>query len=162
MKNRGFSLIELIIVLVLMSLSIALITPSLSRLSKTTELKGIAQKVSGILRYCRSESVNKAKVYQVLFDSNLREVKVQSVEVEEKGEGEKAEEKVAKRYPLPEGIHIKEVEVPPPKYPSDLPTIEFYPNGGSNGGSILLNRDDRKGYRIKVHFLTGIVEIEKI
>lgn len=162
MKNRGFSLIELIIVLVLMSLSIALITPSLSRLSKTTELKGIAQKVSGILRYCRSESVNKAKVYQVLFDSNLREVKVQSVEVEEKEEGEKGEEKVAKRYPLPEGIHIKEVKVPPPKYPSDLPTIEFYPNGGSNGGSILLNRDDRKGYRIKVHFLTGIVEIEKV
>lgn len=163
MKNRGFSLIELVIVLILISLSIALVTPSLSRFSKRVELKTSAQKVSGILRYFRSESIQKGKIYQVLFDSNLREIRVQAIEGEEKGEGETDPQKLFKKsYPLPGGVQMKEVNIPSPEFPSDLPTIEFYPNGGSNGGSIILDGQDQKGYRIKVHFLTGLVEVEAV
>ena len=77
MKNRGFSLVELVIVLVVMSVSIALVTPSLSRFAQGVEIKTAAKTVSGILRYFRSESIQKGRVYQVLFDSNLREVRVQ-------------------------------------------------------------------------------------
>jgi len=47
-------------------------------------------------------------------------------------------------------------------WPSDLPTIEFYPNGGSNGGTILLETEGEKGYRIRVHFLTGMVVIGEV
>ena len=68
MKGRGFSLIELMVVLILISLSIALVTPSFSRLSRGIELKGAAKKVSAILRYCRSEAVNKGQTYQALYD----------------------------------------------------------------------------------------------
>jgi prepilin-type N-terminal cleavage/methylation domain-containing protein len=169
MKNRGFTLIEMVIVLVLISLSIALITPSLSRFSKRVELKATAQKVSGILRHFRSESIQKGRVYQILFDSGTGEVRIRALEREEKeGEGKKEEGKKGteeaeaqeRRYPLPGGIQIKEVKIPSPEFPSDLPTIEFYPTGGSNGGAILLEMQDQKGYWIKVHFLTGIVEIE--
>lgn len=164
MKNKGFSLIELIVVLVIISLSISLVTPSLSRFSRTIELKTATKKVSGILRYYRSEAVNKGQVYQVLFDSDLREVKVQSIELtEEKAEETKKEDKPPQKvYFLPNWIHMREIKVEPPQYSSDLPIIEFYPNGGSNGGTILLDCDDRKGYRIKVHFLTGMVEIESV
>jgi general secretion pathway protein H len=155
MKKRGFSLVELIIVLLLISLAVSLVIPSLFRLSKTAELKGMAQKVSAILRYCRSESIRRGQVYQVLFDSHAREIRVQSVEEVEE------QERVIQRYALPEGIQIEEVKIPPPQYLTEVPAIEFYPNGGSNGGSILVDSRDRKGYIIKVHFLTGIVEIEK-
>jgi general secretion pathway protein H len=162
MKDRGFSLIELMVVLILISLSIALVTPSLSRFSRTVELKAAAKKVSGILRYCRSEAVNKGQVYQALFDSNLREVRVQSMESKEEKD-EKWEGKATKKtYSLPEGIRMKEVDIPSPQYPSDLPLIEFYPNGGSNGGAILLDTQDRTGYKIKVDFLTGMVRIERM
>ncbi|MFB3884248.1 MAG: prepilin-type N-terminal cleavage/methylation domain-containing protein [Thermodesulfobacteriota bacterium] len=152
MKKKGFTLIELIIVLLLAGLAVSLVTPSLFRLSKTAELRGMAQKISAILRYCRSESIHKRQVYQVLFDSHQREVRVRSME----------DEKVTRRYALPEGIQIEEVKIPSPQYLTEVPTIEFYPNGGSNGGSILVGSRDRKGYMIKVHFLTGIVEIEKV
>jgi general secretion pathway protein H len=163
-KKKGFSLIELIVVLLIISLSISLVTPSLSRFSRTIELKAAAKKVSGILRYYRSEAVNKGQVYQVLFDSDLREVRVQSMELtEEKAGAEKKEgESPQKIYFLPEGVHIKEIKVESPQYSSDLPTIEFYPNGGSNGGTIFLDSEDRKGYRIKIHFLTGMVEVESV
>jgi len=161
-KDRGFSLIELVIVLILLSLSISLVTPAFSRFSKGIELKAAAKKVSGILRYYRSEAVQKGKVQQVLFDPDLREVRVQSPEsADDQERTEKPEGKGwPKKYPLPEGIQMREVKIPSPQYPVDLPAIEFYPNGGSNGGSVLLDRQDHKGYRIKVYFLTGIVEIE--
>ncbi len=163
MRKNGYSLLELIIVLILISLSTALVMPSLSRFSKTIELKAAAKKVSGILRYCRSEAVNKGLVYQVIFNPELREVKVQSIRLnEEKKEGEKKEEASEKTYFFPYGIEMKEVNLTSPQYPSDLPTVEFYPNGGSNGGSFLLNSQEQKGYKIKVDFLTGVVKVEKM
>jgi general secretion pathway protein H len=155
LKNKGFSLIEIVIVLIIISLSISLVTPSLARFSKMIELKTAAKKVSGILRYYRSEAIQQGKVHQVLFDLNLREVRVLSLEP--------TEEKVLKnKYPLPAGIQIKEMYIPSSENPADFPAIEFYPSGGSNGGSILLDSQDQKGFRIKVHFLTGMVVIEAI
>ena len=135
------------VVLILIGVSISLVTPSLSRFSQGIELKAAAKKVSAILRYYRSEAVNQGKVYQVLFDSDLREVRVQAME-SKGGEGEEREKEgkpPQKIYALPSGIHIKEVKVDSPQFPSDVPTIEFYPNGGSNGGVILLDNQDRKG-----------------
>ena len=157
---------ELVIVLTILVLSVSLVTSSMSNLSRTIELKAAAKKVSGILRYYRSEAINKGLVYQVLFDSESRAVKVQSVSLTEPGdETETAEKKggdgVKTLYGLPEGVRMKDLDFPSPEYPCDLPAVEFYPNGGSNGGSVLLNSPERKGYRIKIHFITGAVEVEK-
>lgn len=165
MRERGFTLLEIIIVLTLFALSTLLVVPSLSRFSKGIELTSSAKKVSAILRYCRSEAVNKGKIYQVFFDMESQEVKVRFTERTEEGKGsdEKSEEKISeKKYALPSLVHIKEVKVGSTQYPSDLPAIEFYPTGGSNGGSVLLDSLDSKGYRINVNFLTGLVEIEKV
>ncbi len=165
------------VVLILISLSMFLATPLFSGLSKTMELKGATKKVSAILRYCRSEAANRGKVYQALFDLDQKQVHVQPIEETEEDEtatdevkdGTKdgtndrtKDEPKQKTYTLPKGVDIKEVRANSPEYPSDYAVIEFYPNGGSNGGMILLDSPDRKGYRIKVNFLTGIVEIEKV
>jgi prepilin-type N-terminal cleavage/methylation domain-containing protein len=160
MRNKGFSFIELMVVLVILSLSISLVTPSLSRFLRTVELKGAAKKVSGILRHGRSEAVNKGLVYQIFFNADLREIGVQSRESTKVKEEVKREELPKKVYSLPEGIQIKKVDVASPQYATDLPTIEFYPNGGSNGGSIFLDGRDRNGFHIEVNFLTGIVKIK--
>ncbi|MBM4337967.1 MAG: type II secretion system protein GspH [Deltaproteobacteria bacterium] len=162
--RKGFTLVELIIVIIILSISIALVSPSLLRLSKTAELRSTAQKIAAILRNSRSEAVNKGRIYQILFHTELREVKVRWMKAnEEESEGEEKKERPSTpAYAFPEGIFIKEVELKGTQYDSELPAIEFYPNGGSNGGSFLLEAEDRKGYRIKVHFLTGMVEIIKV
>jgi type II secretion system protein H len=162
-KDKGFSLIEIIVVLAILGLSISLVTPSLSQFLRTVELKGAAKKVGGILRYCRSEAVNKGRTVQVLFDSNSREVRIQSNGLAEgKEEQEKKEDPIPKKaYSLPDRIRIKKVDVISTQSLSDVPLIEFYPNGGSNGGSILLDSEGRNSYNIEVHFLTGMVKVVK-
>ncbi len=168
MRNKGFTLIEIAVVLLITGLAIALITPALSRFSSTVELKAAAKKVSAILRYSRSEAVNQGKVYQILFDLDLNQVRVQpAVSEEEKEEsetkeGDKQGDSGKKTYALPPGVRIKEVKVESTQYPSDLPAIEFYSNGGSNGGEITLDSQNLPGYTIKINFLTGVVGIEKV
>ncbi len=161
MKGRGFALMELVVVLILIGLSMALVAPSFSRVARSVELKAAAQKISTILRYYRSEAVQTGKTQQIIFDPDLREVRVQAVEAP-MAEGEQAKGEIPaadKKFTLPEGIQMKELKIPSPQNPADSPAIEFYPNGGSNGGSLLVDRLDHKGYRIKVNFLTGAVEI---
>ncbi len=161
MKNRGFTLIEMVVVLVLISLSISLVVPSLSRIAKTVELRATVKKISAILRYYRSEAVQTGQTQQVLFNPDLREVRIQAIDINgPEGEKEKREELTPiKKFILPEGIQMKELNIPASQQSADFPTIEFYPNGGSNGGSLLLDRQDHKGYRIKVNFLTGMVAV---
>lgn len=162
--KKGFALIELIIVVLIVGMSMALLSPSLSRLSKTTELRATTQKIAAILRHSRSEAVNKGRVYQVLLHPELREVQVRWMKLhpEEKEGGEENGMPSLPAYAFPEGILIGEVDLKAAQFGSDLPAIEFYPNGGSNGGSFLLKGEAQPGYRITIHFLTGMVEIKKV
>ena len=164
-KKKGFTLIELLVVLTVLALGLVLVYPSFGRMSQSVELKAAAKKVSSILRYYRSEAVQKGRVFQVVWDVDTREFRVRPVETEEnKEEGEKSEERIPRekeRYLLPEGIQVKEMKIPASQYSSDHPVIEFYPNGGSNGGSFVIERENSKAYRIQVNFLTGVVEIKE-
>jgi prepilin-type N-terminal cleavage/methylation domain-containing protein len=162
MKNRGFTLIELVVVLILIGVSAALLVPGFTRISKSVELRATAKKVSGLLRYYRNEAVQRGKVYQVLFDFNLREIRVQSVEIMKSGEqNEETEEmRLQQRFPMPADIQVREMKIPGSLYVSEYPVIEFYPNGGSNGGSFILDLQSSRGYWIRVHFLTGIVDVK--
>ncbi len=163
MKREGFSILELILVLFIFSLSLALVAPSLSRFYKSAELKTTAQKISALLRHSRSEAIHRGRIYQILFDSNLKEIRIRSLTLyEEDSDENRKQGSFIQNFFLPKWIGFREVKIPPSFYPSEYPTIEFYPNGGSNGGSFVLEGVDHQGYLIQVHFLTGMVEIQKV
>lgn len=162
--KRGFVLLELILVIIILSLSLILVSPSLSRFSKSTELRSTAQKIAAILRHSRSEAIHKGKVYQIVLRPESREIRVLWIEPDGGSmEEEKAKQEVSSQpFALPSWISMEEVELKPPQYPTEFQTIEFYPNGGSNGGSLILQGDEQQRYRIKIHLITGMVEIEKV
>ncbi len=160
MKDRGFTLLELVIVLVLTGLSIALVTPSFSRISAGLELRSAAKKIAAVLRYCRTEAVQKGSVLQVSFDPERREIRIQEAETSKENKEAEHQRPAPKSYPLPAGIQIKEIKTGASQPADEKGVVEFYPNGGSNGASIVLERENHKGLRITVHFLTGVVEVE--
>lgn len=152
---------ELVIVLILIGLSVALVTPSLSGLSRSIELQAAAKRISALLRSCRSEAVYKGMAIQVSFDAARGAVMARPVEeAGEEHEGQREVKIPLKKFSLPEGVRIREVNAGALQFPSDLPALEFYPHGGSSGGSILLGRDGHRDYRVRVHFLTGMVKVE--
>lgn len=159
-KNKGFTLLELALVIILLSLAAYLVIPSLSRMAKAIELKGTAQKIAGILRYYRLVAIQKGQVHQILIDQGHKELIVRVLQAEKK-EGTEFTWMEKIKYQIPEGLKLKE-EISPGEYTAELPAIEFYPTGQANGGQILLADAEQKGYRIKISFLTGLVEVEKI
>ena len=152
-RSSGFSLIELIIVLIIVGLLALLTTPTLTKTLRHMELKSAVKRTSAILRMCRSDAVNKRKVYLVDFDAESNLVGVLSAE---KGQDKP---KAEKSYPLPKEIRMEKIELGKNLFDISLPAFEFYLNGGSNGGTATFRWGDAGGYAIDVDALTGTVKI---
>jgi prepilin-type N-terminal cleavage/methylation domain-containing protein len=155
-RSSGFSLLELIIVLFIGSLLVLLAAPTLTKSLHHMEFKSAVKRTSAILRMCRSDAVNKRKVYLVDFDTESNLVGVLSAE---KGEDKP---KAQKSYPLPREIRMEKIDVGKTLFDVSLPAFEFYPNGGSNGGTATFRGRDGGGYAIDVDGLTGTVKIRGI
>lgn len=183
--GNGFTLIELILVLVIMGLLSALVTPAITSLTGL-KLKTAARKVAAGLRYARSQAVATGSDYQVVFNLEKGEMTIESLKEEEETyynredveqeeyrgkveektiEEEDVPKKVKKKktYRLPEEVMLAKVIVEGEEiteYDDEAETwIDFYPNGSCSGGEIFLADERERTYRIALNFLTGIVEI---
>ena len=66
--RRGFTLLELIVVLVIISLMTALVAPRLTGPMNNLDLKTAGQKIVASLRYARSQAASEKTTYVALFD----------------------------------------------------------------------------------------------
>jgi general secretion pathway protein H len=67
-NHRGFTLLELIVVLVIISLMSALVVPKLAGPMSNLDLKTASQKISASLRYARSRAASEKTTYAAVFD----------------------------------------------------------------------------------------------
>lgn len=160
MRKRGFTLLELIVVMVILSLSLLIVFPSIHHIQQSLEIRTTAKKISSFLRYYRNEAINKGKVYVVSLERDLGTLKIFSIEsFSEEGTVEK---KLLKNVTLPEGIYIKEVKAISVRFPLKEPSFEFYPEGGCSGGYLVLSGPTHKEFEVSLDFLTGSVEVKRI
>jgi general secretion pathway protein H len=180
-SRRGFTLIELILVLVIVGFLISLVAPAITSTTGLS-LKTGAKRIAAGLRYARSQAVTTGSVYQIRFDMEQGEMTIERVveedpyglqtggkrwweaeEGEEKGEeegppGELYEKKI---YRLPKGITIARVIADDEEINEGEALIDFYPNGSCSGGDVFLMDSKERVYRIALEFITGFVKIEE-
>jgi len=140
----GFTLVELIVVLVIVSLVLAMVGTSISRNISGAEMRVAARKVAASLRYTRTQAIL-TKTEQV-FVLDTEELTYQAAE----------------RNPetLPEGMKA-ELNTARSELTSETAGgIRFYPDGGSTGGNVRLEANGRV-YRVNVAWLTGEASIER-
>jgi general secretion pathway protein H len=179
-ENKGFTLIELILVLVIIGFLTALVTPAITSLTGL-KLKTTARRVAAGLRYARSQAVTSGSDYQVVFNLEKGAMTIECVEEEPYREGVELEEaqgdeeegvgeeemllqRVARKktYRMPEEVTLAKIIVDGEEITEDDEEeawIDFYPNGSCSGGEIFLTNERERVYRIELNFLTGIVEI---
>ena len=134
----GFSLIELMIVMVLVIALFGLVGTSISRSLRGAELRNEAREIIAGLRHTRGRAiVERAEtVFQVDADARTWQAA-----------GEATRQ-------LPEGLDITLTTARSELTGENAGGIRFCPDGASTGGSVLLSVDDREWF-VTVGWLTG-------
>ena len=142
--NRGFTLVEIMVVLVIVALMMALVGSSISRNISGAQMRTAAGKVAASMRYTRTQAILTKTEQVFLVDT-------------EKHTYQAAEREAVE---LPEGMKV-ELNTARSELTSETAGgIRFYPDGGSTGGNVRLEANGRI-YRVNVAWLTGEASVER-
>jgi general secretion pathway protein H len=176
---RGFTLLELIVVLMIIGLMSTLVAPKLIGPLSDLNLKTASQKISASLRYARSQAASEKATYVALFDFDKNRLviinppipptKESDVPVNSKNavdktlgeppDNEKDQPSGFKTYDLPDGVKLAKGVSREDDVHSGLFRVFFFPSGGSSGGEITVANERGRQYRIHVDFITGMVQL---
>lgn len=162
-KNKGFTLLELLVVLVIIGLVASMVSPKLAGSLSGLNTKTAAQKIAAALRYTRSKAASEKSMYRAQFDTEARTFVIEKIEGFSNriqlSDISDTDLPTLYSYELPEGIFFK-TDVGLSKEPDrNIFSVGFYPSGGSSGGGIIVEDVRGKGYRIQVDFITGSVRL---
>ncbi|MFW1677725.1 GspH/FimT family pseudopilin [Pontibacter sp. JAM-7] len=135
---QGFTLLELLVVLVIASLGMTLMVPQFSNLIPGAELRGETRKIAAMLRHARSVAIAQGQAVSFSQDPET---------------GEYALSFQAAAYQPPERIQLTVAANMPGAATGQ---ILFYPDGSSSGGAVKLQSGTRQG-EVMIDWLTGRV-----
>jgi len=105
LKIRGYTLIELTVVIVLIGLTVVLTVPKFRYSLLTDDLKGTVRRMIGTIRTLRNEAVRERQAFMLHFDLETNRLWVESAKATE----EELAEAHSKAFQLPEGVRIMDV-----------------------------------------------------
>lgn len=178
-RRRGFTLLELMVVLVIISLMSALIVPKLTGPMSQLSLKTASRKISASLRYARSQAAAEKTTYVALFDfDHNRLVIINSPRAGGNFEGNNQEALESaltaqldrdesqpgrlNSYQPPDGVRLAKGVSRDGDFTSGLFPVFFFPSGGSSGGEITVANKQGRQYRLTVDFITGTVRLAEV
>jgi general secretion pathway protein H len=145
LQQQGFTLLELLVVLVITVMMVALVPPLLSRLAASAELKGTTRQLAAALRYARDEAITRHSDGLLELDLGQRRFRVTGS---------------PREFALPESIAVKLFTARSELLDEVSGSIRFFPDGSSTGGHITL-ASGRLAYTVNVDWLTGRVSIQQ-
>jgi general secretion pathway protein H len=142
-KPKGFTLLELLIVLVIAATLVALVPPAINRALPGVKLKGASQEMASAMRFLRGWSVSQGEQGVFLLDLEQKHYSITPRE---------------KLYEIPQGAELNMVAASSETDGEQQAGIRFYPDGSSSGGRITLS-DGGRSHQIDVDWLTGRVSL---
>ncbi len=149
-SDQGFTLIELIVVVLVISLAVGLAYPSLSRGTSSLHLRTSARDVLNTFRYAREKAVTEQSGMCVAVYKD----KQQFVLTDNFGEGNRS-------YILPRDVKIQRMTLAGNEVREDPMTVRFLPNGSSDDAEVLLKSDTGSFFRVFTDPITGGARIEQ-
>lgn len=143
---KGFTLLELMVVLFIMVLGFSVIGVNLSSGNNTTEHQRVAADIVSALRYARGMALMAHRESTVTFDLDENSYTV---------------DRRPKVYQIPQTIQIKLVTAQSQVTGQKLASVRFFADGSSTGGRVSLKRGENI-WQIDINWLTGQVELEHL
>jgi general secretion pathway protein H len=152
---RGYTLLELLVVLIIISLVSVMVAPKLVGSLGNLNFKTTAKRLSASLRYTIALfNIDDNRLIVIPDQKELNETSHEILS---------DEEQIARAllvYELPSDIKVEKVVSTSGEVESGLFSIFFFPNGSSSGGEVTLVNKRGKRLKITVDFITGLVKIE--
>ena len=147
--DQGFTLLELLIVVLVVVLVLAVSYPSLSRGSASLHLRTTGRDVLNIFRYAREKAVTEQVGMRVTADREKQRMVVS----DDLGDG-------GRSYLMPKDVKIERIVLGGKEVAEASMVIRFLPNGSSDSGEVLLKSEAGSFLRIISDPLTGGARIE--
>lgn len=170
-RNRifGFTLIELIIVLILLSVATALVAPRLTGSLDRMNAESTARRISSALRFARSHAVTEKIPYLAIFDMDTNMLSVMASLMPDETDSDEADPddtqtndpQKPRVYVLSEGIRLKEgVPLDGETMTTGTFVMGFFPGGGTTGGKVILQDDKDRVFSVVLDRITGSVKVQ--
>ncbi len=143
LRHGGFTIIELLVVMVIMALAYTLASPMISSGVSGAELKASARQIAAGLRKARSDAISRRQESVLTLDLATRQFQLTGD---------------ARVYRLPPSVAVKVFTAQSELVGGTAGAIRFFPDGGSTGGRITLSANARN-YDVDINWLTGQVVI---
>jgi type II secretion system protein H len=142
-RERGFSLLEMVMVLAVAALIAAVVIPSLPGAIESARLRGSAEEVRAVFTLARSLAVSEARSRSVVFDF---------------ARGEYGIDGDARKGLLPEGIRLTAVRMGDASAERGVARVRFYPDGSADDAEVAISSSGGGSRRVLVEPLTGIAQ----
>ena len=143
-RQRGFSLIELMVVVVLIAATTALAASVMTTGLPGQQLRNASRELAAQLRYTRAQAIVTGKSQLFTLDARTREWQAPN----------------RRHGQLPSQIKLVATGARIEQTNPDVAAIRFFPEGAATGGRIVLSRD-RAAWQLDVEWLTGEVTIKR-
>ena len=144
MTQRGFTLIELSVVLTIVVLGFSVISLNISSGHQTTQLYAISRDLVSALRYVRGQALVKHQSLSLALNLSDNTYQV---------EGQN------KHYKIPDGMALTVVIAQDEFKHGQIAQIRFYPDGSSSGGRITLTWEALI-VSVDINWLSGKIELK--
>lgn len=141
-RVRGFTLLELLVVIFLAALTIGIVAARFSGATGGAELKKEARQLVALLRHTRSRAISQSLSLGIVSQEDGEQYQIQP-------DGEQID--------LPTGIRIA-INPNTEGAAISQPGVFFYPDGSSNGGTLQLQAEEGE-ISVLVNWLTGEVAL---
>jgi general secretion pathway protein H len=138
-RASGFTIIELIVVLLIVLLGMTVVGANFSKVSPALQLKTVGGEVVSALRLARTQAVSTQQAVSVRFNLYENTYQVQGQQ---------------QTLKLPEDLTLSLVILRKNYAGNEIASIIFYQDGSSSGAQVLLELDNHKK-QIEVNWLTG-------
>lgn len=141
-RQRGFTMLELMVAISIIAMLLAVAVPASSRFYESMQYRQAVRDVVTTLASARYGAVNSGRAQDVAVDPTANTIEFNGDITQ-----------------LPEGFSVA-VHAAGELNRERAGVIRFYPEGGSSGGGVDLERADGSGVRVSVDWLMGRVRQE--
>jgi prepilin-type N-terminal cleavage/methylation domain-containing protein len=154
-QERGFTLLELIVVMVVIVLTLTVIYPSLSRGSSSLHLRSCSRDVLNTFRYAREKAITEQTGMMVVVERAQQDHNGIVTVCNTLGDV------IGTPYVLPKDVQISHIALGGVEVTDDSMTVRFLANGSADFAEVFLKTESGLQYEVISDPTTGGSRIER-